>query len=235
MICYAFAVPHEGEDLIAKLTDTESFTLYGMPCVMGKLKQRHVLVAFLGMGLTNAAVNTQVIVDHFRFKAFILAGYAGALTTQLTRGDIVVSDNFTHEEVKQFIRLLPGFNFANFCSTDEVVATPQRKQEYADATQCQVVDMETAAVAEIIQSREKPFLAVRGISDELNDVLPAGALAAGFDSVLNQATPVKLVFRLLTHPWEIGPFKKFVTGLAPVRHKLTYFILQVTDEFPGSW
>lgn len=235
MICYAFAVPHEGEALIARLTNTESFTLYDMPCVMGKLKHRHVLVAFIGMGLSNAAVNTQNIVDHFRFKAFILAGYGGALTDQLKHGDIVVSDNFTHEEVKQFIRLLPGFNFANFCSTDEVVATPERKLEYAEATQCQVVDMETAAVAEIIQSREKPFLAVRGISDELNDRLPSEALAAGFDPVLNRATPVKLVIRLLTHPWEISPFKKFVTGLAPVRENLTRFILQITDEFPSSW
>lgn len=235
MICYAFAVPFEGQDLVNKLTEAESFTLGNLGCVVGKLGHRTVLVAFIGMGLTNAAVNTQVIFDHFRLKAFILAGFGGGLVPQLKRGQVIVSDNFTHEEVKQFVRLLPDFNFANFCSTDEVVSTPQRKTEYADATQCQVVDMETAAVAEIVQSREKPFIAVRAISDELNDQLPTAALAAGFDAEANKPTPVRLVLYCLLHPWDIKPFKHFVESLPPVRANLTRFILQLTNELPSSW
>ncbi|PAW78396.1 MAG: hypothetical protein B9S32_07680 [Verrucomicrobia bacterium Tous-C9LFEB] len=235
MICYAFAVPFEGQELVDKLTEKETFSLGTLSCVTGKLGHRTVLVAFIGMGLTNAAVNTQVIFDHFRLKAFILAGFGGALVPQLKRGNVVISDNFTHEEVKQFVRLLPDFNFANFCSTDEVVATPERKAEYAEATQCQVVDMETAAVAEIVVGREKPFIAVRAISDELSDRLPAAALAAGFDAERNVATPVKLVFHCLTHPWDIKPFKNFIKELPPVRSNLTRFLLQITNELPSSW
>lgn len=235
MICYAFAVPFEGQELVDKLTEVDTFTLGTLHCVTGKLGHRSVLVAFLGMGLTNAAVNTQVIFDHFRLKAFVMAGFGGALVPQLKRGQVLVSDNFTQEEVKQFVRLLPNFNFANFCSTDEVVTTPERKAEYAEATQCQIVDMETAAVAEIVQAREKPFIAVRAISDELNDRLPAAALAAGFDAERNCPTPCKLVFHCLTHPWNIGPFKRFVQSLPPVRANLTHFILQLTNEFPSSW
>ncbi len=126
MICYAFATPYEAEDLVSQLTDIDVFSIRGLTCTIGKLEHRQVLIAYIGMGLTNAAINTTEIFEHFRLKTFILAGYGGALVSQLKRGQVVVSDNFTHEEVKQFVRLLPDFNFANFCSVDEVVATPQR-------------------------------------------------------------------------------------------------------------
>lgn len=235
MICYAFAVAHESADLVAEMTDKETFDLNGLGCVVGKLGKRTVLVATIGMGLTHAAVNTMQIFDHFHLKALILAGYGGALVPQLKHGQVFVSDNFTHEELKHFVRLLPGFNFANFCSTDEVVSTPERKTEYAEATKCQIVDMETAAVAEIVFARELPFIAIRGITDEFDTYLPATALAAGFDPERNRATPGKLVSHLLLHPWQINRFKKFVKGLPVVRAKITRFLLQLTQELPSSW
>ncbi len=95
--------------------------------------------------------------------------------------------------------------------------------------------MESAAVAEIAVAREKPFIVVRAISDELSDVLPAKTLAAAFDPDLNRATPVKLILHLATHPWEIGPFKQFVKSLPPVRQNLTRFLLQLTKELPSGW
>jgi adenosylhomocysteine nucleosidase len=235
MICYAFALPYEAQDFLAQLTETDTFDLHGLHCTTGKLGRRDVLVACIGMGLTNAAVNTTTLFEHFRPKALILGGYGGALVSQLKRGQVVVADNYTQDDFKQFVRLLPNFNFANFCSTDEVVATPQRKTEYAQATQCQVVDMESAAVVEIVQSREKPYLVVRAISDELNDPLPAEALAAAFDPQQNRPTPCKLLLRFLIHPWEIAPFRRFVKNLPPVRQNLTAFLLALTKELPGSW
>jgi adenosylhomocysteine nucleosidase len=235
MICYAFATAHEGAELVAQMTGAESFDLDGLGCVVGKLNERTILVATIGMGLTHAAINTQQIFDHFRLKALILAGYGGALVPQLKHGQVFISDNFTHDELKHFVRLLPGFNFANFCSTDEVVATPERKAEYAEATKCQIVDMETAAVAEIVVGREIPFIAIRGISDEFTARLPSAALAAGFDAALNRPTPLKLVCHLLRHPAEIAPFKKFVQGLPLVRSRITRLLLQLTKELPSNW
>jgi hypothetical protein len=133
------------------------------------------------------------------------------------------------------VRLLPGFHFCNFCSTDEVVTSPQRKAEYAQATQCQVIDMETAAVAEFVMEKEKPFLVARVISDEANEVLPREALAAAFDPDANKPTPLRLLAHLLNNRRDIKPMGKFIQGLGPARTNLTKFLLQINDELPGNW
>lgn len=235
MICFAFAVPHEGEELIKHLTDADDFEIGSLKCVTGRLEGRHVLIAFIGMGMQNATYHMDLIFQFFRLRAVVLAGYGGALVPQLKKGQIVLSENFTSEEVLSFLKLLPGFSIARFVTADEVVATPERKAQYVEATQSQVVDMETAAVAEQAVARQLPFIAVRVISDQAEETLPAGALAAAFDMTLNRPTPTKLVFYFLTHPGQIKPFKAFVQSLPACRHSLTQFILQLTEELPKSW
>ena len=235
MICYAFATRHEGKDFVAALSVKDEFVLGSLRCVIGTLDHRQVLVAYIGMGLGRAAASTETIFQYFRPKAFVLSGYGGALVPQLKRRQVVMSNNYTTEEVLPFVRLLSGFDFGRFCSTDEVVSTPERRAEYASATDCQIVDMETAPVAELVHGREIPFIAVRVISDEFQDALPAGALAAGYDPETDEPRPVRLAGYLLTHPGEIGTFRKFVSGLPAVRKDLTRFILELTEELPKSW
>ena len=92
-----------------------------------------------------------------------------------------------------------------------------------------------ASVAEMVRERQIPFLAVRVISDEYRDVLPVGALAAGFDAAQGRATPFRLLSYLVTHPKEFGPFKKFVQGLSLARRNLTKFLEQLNTELPGHW
>jgi len=235
MICYAFAVPHESRELVSLLKEKESFELHSMQCIVGKYKHRTILVATIGMGLGVSAKNAEVLLQYFRFKAMIMAGYGGALVPQLKRNEVVIAQNFSSEELLSFVRLLPHFQFCNFCSTDEIVAEPARKAAFAQATQCQVVDMETAAVADVVRSREKPFLAIRVISDEASDELPVAAFKAGFDAVANRETPLKLCWYLLMRPMQINSFRQTVSRLVEARKSLTKFLVQLTDELPSSW
>jgi adenosylhomocysteine nucleosidase len=199
------------------------------------LDGRSILVALIGMGTTRARENTQTIFQYFRPKALILAGYGGALVPQLKVGQVVVSNNFSSEEVQSFLRLLSGFDFANFCTVDEVIGTPVQREWQARKTQAQVVDMETAVVAEVIRVRSIPFTALRVISDDYQQVLPTGALAAGFDPVKGRATPLRLLMYLAFHPSEIGPFQRFVLGLSQARKNLTTFLRDLNNELPSSW
>jgi adenosylhomocysteine nucleosidase len=235
MICYAFATRHEGKDFVEALASKDEFVLGSLRCVIGVLQQRQVLVAYVGMGLDRSAANMEAVFQYFRPKAVVLSGYGGALVPQLKRKQVVMSNNYTTEEVLPFVRLLSGFDFGRFCSTDEVVSTPQRRAEYASATDCQIVDMETAPVAELVHGREIPFIAVRVISDEFQDPLPAGALAAGYDPETDEPCPFGLTGYLLTHPGQIGAFRKFASGLPAARKELTRFILELTEELPKGW
>jgi hypothetical protein len=125
--------------------------------------------------------------------------------------------------------------FANFCTIDEVVSTPEKRAALAQATEAQVADMETEAVANVVSARQIPFLAVRVISDEYFQNLPVGALAAGFDASRARATPVRLLKYLALHPAEIPPFAHFVKGLSRARINLTDFLEQLNNELPAGW
>jgi adenosylhomocysteine nucleosidase len=235
MICYAFPVAHEAELLLKKCTQRESFTIGRMPCTLANLGARQVLIAGFGMGQARARENAEQVFRYFRPKAVVLAGYGGALVSQLKLGQILVSNNFTSEELLPFLRLLSGFDFATFCTADEIAGTTEKRDWYAHSMKAQVLDMETAVVADVVRAREIPFLAVRVISDEYKTVLPAAALAAGYDPEHNRATPVRLLKHLALHPKDLRPLKEFVRNLAVARHMLTLFVEQVNSELPRGW
>jgi len=235
MICYAFPLAHEAELLLKHCTQKESFMIDGLRCTLANMGRRHVLIAQIGMGEAAASDNMGTVFQNFRLKAVILSGYGGALVAPLKVGQIVVSSNYSSEAVLGFLRLLSGFDFANFCTIDEVVGTPEGREAYAKQTGAQVADMESEIVASVVAQREIPFLAVRVISDEYQQVLPTGALAAGFDATQARATPVRLLSYLATHPREIGPFSHFVKGLGMARKNLTRFLESLNNDLPASW
>jgi len=235
MICYAFPLAHEAEEFLKICTQKEQFSIGNLHCTLGNFGGRPILVALVGMGQSRAGENTETIFQYFRPKAVVLAGYGGALVPQMHVGQVTLSTNFTSEAVQPFLRILSGFDFASFCTTDEIIGTPARREEYAAATQSQVVEMETAAVADVVVPREIPFLAVRVISDDYQQVLPVGALAAGFNPAKGRATPLRLLIYLALHPREFKPFKHFVSGLGLARKNLTVFLQQLNDELPSHW
>jgi adenosylhomocysteine nucleosidase len=235
MICYAFPLRHEAAEVLKRCREKESFSIGGLHCTLGHFGERRVLVALVGMGQDRARKNTQKIFSYFRPKAFVLAGYGGALMESLKVGQVVLSNNFSSDQVLPFLRLLSGFDFASFATADELADTPQKREAFARKTKGHVVDMETAAVADVVHTRQVPFMAVRAISDDYHQVLPVGALAAGFDPEKGRATPFRLLGRLALHPGEIAPFWKFVSGLGPPRRNLTSFLTQLNEELPTGW
>ena len=235
MICYAFPLAHEASLVLKRCTEKESFSIGGLHCTLANFGKRRVLVALIGMGEAQAADNTATLFQYFRLKAVVLGGYGGALVPPLKVGQVVISNNFSSEAVLGFLRLLSGFDFASFCMVDELVGTPEKRESYARATETQVADMETEATANVVSRQQVPFLAVRVISDDFKQVLPLGALAAGFDAARGQATPLRLLGYLVTHPGEFMPFKHFVQGLSVARRNLTKFLEELNKELPGSW
>ena len=236
MICFAFPLAHEAESLLKLCRQKDQFTIDGVHCAIGNLGRRtNVLIARIGMGEAASADSTETIFQHFKLKAFILAGYGGALVPPLKVGQVVVSSNLSSEAVLGFLRMLSGFDFASFCTIDEVVGTPAGRDEIARASEGHVADMETEAVANIVITRQVPFLGVRAISDDYQHVLPVGALAAGFNASLGKATPFRLLKYLTTHPGEIGPMGKFIGDLSLARKNLTRFLQTLNTELPAGW
>lgn len=235
MIAYLFAVPEEASDLIGQLEDVDRFEIAGLHCTLGKLGRREVLVGIIGMGLSNAHDRTEVLFQYFRPKCVVHAGFGGALVPSLKRGDVLLSENLTTDNLSQFARVIDDIHFARFTSRDHLVSTPEDRRSLAEDTGCHVIDMESTAVAKIVDERGIYIASLRVISDEFNDNLPTSALEAAYDRRKEKARPFALALHLLFHPWQIGPFIRFVSRMPKLRARLTNVITSLTDEFPGSW
>jgi nucleoside phosphorylase len=235
MICYAFPLAHEAAPLLKHCTQKESFTIGGLRCTLANFGDRRVLIALVGMGEKIARANTELVFTYFRLHGFVLAGYGGALIAPLKVGQVVISTNYSSPDVVSFLRLLSGFDFVSFTTAAEVVGTPARRDWYARGTHGQVIEIETAAVAEYVLGRQIPFVALRVISDDYHHELPVKALAAGFDPARGQPTPVRLLLRLAFHWREIVPFWTFVANLSIARRNLTLFLQELNDELPKNW
>ena len=235
MICYAFPLAHEAALLLKNCTEKESFSIDGLHCTLANFGERRVLIALIGMGEAAAGDNTHTLFEYFRLRAFVLAGYGGALVPSLKVGQVLISSNFTSEAVLVFLRMLSDFGFASFCTTDGVVGSPEERDACARSTNSQVADMETEPIASIVAEHMIPFIAIRVVSDDYEQVLPLGALGAGFDTVRGRATPMRLLGYLATHPKDIGPFQAFVRGLSGARKNLTKFLTQLNTELPPGW
>src|SRR5262245_2256015 len=102
MIGYVFATPHEGSGLVKQLQGTDRFEIGPLQCITGKLNHRQVVVAFLGMGLERAGEQARLLLSYFRLRGLILSGYGGGLVSQLKKGQVVIANNYTTDEVQHF-------------------------------------------------------------------------------------------------------------------------------------
>jgi adenosylhomocysteine nucleosidase len=96
LILYAFDA--EGVLLSQQMVITDSLTTFGRATYVGQLSGKDIVLAESGVGMTNAAMSAQYLIDQFRPKAVEFSGIAGAIDTSVHIGDIVVCSNWiTHD------------------------------------------------------------------------------------------------------------------------------------------
>lgn len=148
-----------------------------------------------GVGKVNAALCTQILIDAFGADAVICTGSAGALTTSLDIGDIVVAEDCVqHDMLVEFMGLSRGeipFADHRFFETDPALRRRALEVSLADHTLTEgrvltgdtfvddedyrkqiredldgdCVEMEGAAVGQVCTMNDVPYLVVRAISD----------------------------------------------------------------------
>jgi len=65
----------------------------GMDFIVGTLSGQQVVLLQSGIGKVKATMGTQIMIDRFDVDLIIFTGLAGALMPNMSRGDIVVSNN----------------------------------------------------------------------------------------------------------------------------------------------
>jgi adenosylhomocysteine nucleosidase len=228
MTALLFAVAHEAATVLAELTKTENFLLRTVPVTVGYWQDQPVTTAIIGMGAATAKLRTEIFLTHFRPQRVILAGYAGALQADLQHAEVLVAENYLIGDWPPLRQL----RSARLSSATTVVTDRTSREVFAQISGAQMVDMETAAVAEIVTRFALPFCSLRAISDTLEDNLPLAALASSFDLKTQTPTPWKLLQHLLRNPRDLHPFIQFVQGLSPARRALTQALRAVIQSEP---
>ncbi len=71
----------------------------GVQFFRGKLEGREIILCKSGVGKVNAAITTQVLIDHYKAGRVIFTGVAGALDPSLDIGDIVISSDAQYHDI----------------------------------------------------------------------------------------------------------------------------------------
>ena len=88
LILYAFDA--EGKLLSSKMTVEKADTVLGRVVQVGLLEGKDVILAESGVGMTNAAMTTQKLIDTYYPRTVVFTGIAGAIDSSVQIGNIVV-------------------------------------------------------------------------------------------------------------------------------------------------
>lgn len=106
------AFPPEMVQLRAATTDPHETQVAGVRFVTGTLEGKPVALVLSGMSMVNAAMVTQMVVDHFKVRAIVFSGIAGGIDPTLSVGDVVAPDAWAEYLDGDFLRAAPGGTFA---------------------------------------------------------------------------------------------------------------------------
>src|SRR5262249_35764119 len=147
----------------------------------GGLKGRGVVAVHCGVGRENAAAATAALIAGHRPQWVISAGLAGGLQSDLMRGDILMPNAIVGEDGRRLAidlrvpagdRPSAGLHVGALLTIDRVAFKADQKRQLGQLHGALAVDMETLGVAEVCQREKQRFLAVRVISDGVDDELP---------------------------------------------------------------
>ncbi len=97
-VAILFAFGQEGKLLRSKMELTDSLNLAGRIFWEGKLQGKDVVVVESGMGMTNAAMITQLLIDKYSPEKIIFTGICGAIDSANHIGDVVIPEKWvTHD------------------------------------------------------------------------------------------------------------------------------------------
>lgn len=199
-VCILFALPDE-----AKPFQAQARARYG--------HVRPASVAVSGVGMQNATRTAEAM--HLSMAhCLLICGFAGGLSAGLLPGTLVIGEAVTSsagETFKADSRLLavaesvrlPGLYAMRgmIYTGDKVLGLSAEKQELAGRCDAIAVDMETFGAAQVAARQHVPWLAVRVVTDGVDDDMPLDFNAlAGADGNVDKK---RVVGATLAQPWKI--------------------------------
>jgi len=190
-----------------------------------------VLVHLSGVGRKRATRAARSLLNRGA-TALLSWGTAGGLVPGLAAGSLVVPksvmgsdsslfpvDPSWHERLRGRLEGRIDLRSETLIESPTVLMTPEEKRALADRTGAVAVDMESAAVAFTAEQAGLPFVALRVISDTLDQTLPSSVLSAYDKS--GHLKMWRLLRGLVQHPEELLGWMRLAKSHRKARRTLT--------------
>ncbi|MAR13146.1 MAG: hypothetical protein CL681_24655 [Blastopirellula sp.] len=222
----------------ARHTSSPSLTEYS-----GVFHGTPVVVWETGMGREAAARATEELIRTHSPKWVVSTGFAAALSPELARGHVLMPNRIVDLQGSQLdvgftvadevAEASPWLHIGDLLTVDEVMRQPARRRLLHQETNALACDMETLGVAEACRAHKQRFMAVRVVSDAVDDTLPpaienlmeqkswAGKLGAASGALLKSPATIK-------QWWEL---KEQATKLSD---RLARFLSGVVTQLPAE-
>jgi len=113
----------EIDALLPSLTGAEHFQVNGVTFHTGRIEGIDVVILMTGMSLVNAAMNTQLAIDHFEINAILVSGVAGGVDPDLTFGDVAVPARWGQYSEMVFMREIAPETYARHADSGPEIAS----------------------------------------------------------------------------------------------------------------
>ena len=238
-IVYALAL--EAASFEARLGGAISIQAAGFTARQGGLNGRGIVVMHSGVGRKNAADATTALILGHRPQWIISAGLAGGLYPDVKRGDIVMPDAVLGEDGRRLAIDLQisreelaanrGLHVGPVLTVDHVVFKAAKKRSLGQQHGAVAVDMETLGVAEVCSREKQRFLAVRVVSDAVDEELPSD-----IERLVTRKTLVRRLGAtagtILRRPSFVKDLWRFRETAHACSQRLAEFLVGVIEQLP---
>ncbi len=220
MIAILVAVKQELKPILARADARHIVRQQHLDFYEGTLGGKPVALLALGIGKECARIAAEMTIRCYRPDLIISAGFGGGLLPEVREGDIVIgtevldlSEDMGSEVCFRSSYALPhppsmaintdGFHIhhGKIITADDMVLKAATKSRLGKMTGALTVDMETSAVAAVARARQTEFMAIRCITDNDHEDLPAE-----FNDffVLGQLQPSRVMAACVHSPRVLG-------------------------------
>lgn len=208
----------------------------------GKVSPYWPVITGVGMRSTSSYLENRL--KSTAFRSIIVCGFAGGLKDGLPPGSVIVPDAVTDTTSQKTYRVDSAllavaestrlshlkYHGGLLATTDRVLIRAGEKRAFAEQTGAVAVDMESAGAARIAEEHKIPWLAVRAVTDSVNDDLPFdfNALADAQGNVNRR----RIVVAALLRPWKIPALIRLGQRSSLAARNLADFLVDFLNRLP---
>lgn len=211
MLLILSALKEEIKPILHEMDVVETVNLRPAVIMRGEYLGKEIVIAHTGAGCDKMQRTAEFCIKEYKPELLINVGYCGALSPNLSLGDIVIADSVIHETKGNSIATNSNTEkIANICannqlkfhkgvilSVDKVVETPHEKAYLGTKFSAIAVDMESFGLARAAENSKTAFAVIRSVLDPMDMHLPSFENMVSDDGTTNI---LGLAVNMVCHP-----------------------------------